>query len=56
MAARRGMPKEELVEAIWFALDGMVLKQLTLGDGADIGRVLNRIRRLIAEASESPAS
>jgi AcrR family transcriptional regulator len=51
-----GVHDEELVEAIWFALDGMVLKQLTLGDGADIGRVLNRIRRLIAEASESPAS
>ncbi len=49
-----GVRDEELVEAIWFALDGMVLKHLTLGDGADIGRVLTRIRRLIAEASESP--
>lgn len=46
-----GLHDEELVEAIWFALDGIVLKQLTLGDGADVERVLTRIRRLIAEAS-----
>lgn len=46
-----GVHDEELVEAIWFALDGIVLKQLTLGDGADVDRVLTRIRRLVAEAS-----
>lgn len=46
-----GVDDDELVEAIWFALDGMVLKQLTLGEGADVDRVLSRIRRLIADAA-----
>lgn len=45
-----GVHDEELIEAIWFALDGLVLKQLTLGGGADIDRVLARIRRLVTEA------
>jgi len=46
-----GVDDEELIDAIWFALDGLVLKQLTLGGGEDIDRVLARIRRLITEAS-----
>lgn len=48
---RLGVEDEELMQAIWFALDGIVLKQLTLGGGDDIDRVLTRIRRLVREAS-----
>ncbi|MBY6060450.1 TetR/AcrR family transcriptional regulator [Microbacterium esteraromaticum] len=50
---RLGVDDEELVQAIWFALDGIVLKQLTLGGGDDIDRVLTRIRRLVREAASN---
>jgi TetR/AcrR family transcriptional regulator, regulator of biofilm formation and stress response len=46
-----GVTDEALVESIWFALDGIVFKQLVLEDDADVARVLARIRRLIEEAA-----
>ncbi|WP_232496881.1 TetR/AcrR family transcriptional regulator [Agromyces humatus] len=44
-----GVADPDLVETIWFALDGIVFKQLVMGEQADAERVLARIRRLIEE-------
>lgn len=44
-----GIDDDELIEVIWFALDGLVFKSLVLGVDADAERVLARIRRLVEE-------
>ncbi|UOQ89930.1 TetR family transcriptional regulator [Agromyces endophyticus] len=44
-----GIDDDELIEVIWFALDGLVFKTLVLGVDADAERVLARIRRLVEE-------
>lgn len=48
-----GIHDEDLIAAIWFALDGMVLKELVLGESPDIERALARVRRLIAEVART---
>lgn len=45
---RLGVDDPELVEVIWFALDGIVFKQLVLPESVD--HALDRIRRLVADA------
>lgn len=46
-----GIEDEEFIEAIWFALDGLVFKHLVLGSAEESERVLERIRRLVASAA-----
>ncbi|KKI16635.1 MULTISPECIES: TetR/AcrR family transcriptional regulator [unclassified Leucobacter] len=48
--ARLGVEDPELAELIWFALDGIVFKQLVLPENA--GAALSRIRALIADAAQ----
>jgi AcrR family transcriptional regulator len=49
---RIGVRDEALIDAIWFALDGLVFRQVVLPE--DVGPVLDRIRALV-RAAASPA-
>lgn len=45
-----GIVDDDLAEVIWLALDGLVFRQVVLGDAAEADRVLARIRRMVREA------
>lgn len=49
--ARLGVDDADLTELIWFALDGIVFKQLIVSE--DVTPAVRRIRQLVAEASTS---
>lgn len=46
---RIGVRDELLIDAIWFALDGLVFRQVVLPE--DVGPVLDRIRELVRAAA-----
>lgn len=46
---RIGVHDEQLIDAIWFALDGLVFRQVVLPE--DVGPVLDRIRELVRAAA-----
>jgi len=46
---RIGVHDDDLIDAVWFALDGLVFRQVVLP--ADVSRALGRIRALVGEAA-----
>lgn len=51
-----GVVDQDLAEVIWFALDGLVFKQLIARDAAEGARALERIRALVAAAASAGAA
>ncbi|UOE44401.1 TetR/AcrR family transcriptional regulator [Agromyces larvae] len=47
--AALGIDDDAFIETVWFALDGLVFRDLVLGSGPGSARVLRRIRELVAE-------
>lgn len=48
---RIGVTDGDLIDAIWFALDGLVFRQVVLP--GDVGAVLDRIRAVVRESAAS---
>ncbi|WP_029146027.1 TetR/AcrR family transcriptional regulator [Microbacterium luticocti] len=48
---RLGVTDAALIDAIWFALDGLVFRQVVLPE--DVGPVLDRIRALVRDAASA---
>ncbi|WP_417564245.1 TetR/AcrR family transcriptional regulator [Microbacterium sp.] len=46
---RIGVRDERLIDAVWFALDGLVFRQVVLPE--DVGPVLDRVRELVRAAA-----
>ncbi|QAY63471.1 TetR family transcriptional regulator [Xylanimonas allomyrinae] len=51
-----GIEDDDLIDVVWLALDGLVFKQVVMGDVPEAAPVLDRIRRIVVAAGRAPAA